>query len=136
MLADLRPALLWPRPSPCPCPEPSLRCRLSVRADVGVVPLAVGGLEDWPPAEGGARLAGIEGDGDERDRAVPLVWIPGGIGRLILVVTVVVVGVATAVGAIVYGPAAAGGSDVGGRFKMPGIGPTTKSGCLQRGLLT
>jgi hypothetical protein len=103
-----------------------LRCRLSVRADVGVVPLAVGGLEGWPPAEGGARLAGMEGDGDERDRVVPLVWMPGGIGRLILVETVVVVGVATAVGAIVYGPAAAGGSNVGGRFRMPGIAPTTK----------
>ena len=132
MLADLRPALLWPRPNPCP--EPSLRCRLSVRADVGVVPLAVGGLEGWPPAEGGARLAGMEGEGDERARGVPLVWMPGGIGRLILVETVAV-GVATAVGAIVYGPAAAGGSDVG-RFRISGIAPTTKLGCLQRGLST
>jgi hypothetical protein len=83
-------------------------------------------LEGWPPAEGGARLAGMEGDGDERDRMVPLVWMPGGIGRLILVETVVVVGVATAVGAIVYGPAAAGGSNVGGRFRISGIAPTTK----------
>jgi hypothetical protein len=133
MLADLRPALLWPRP--IPCPEASLRCLLSVRADVGVVPLAVGGLEGWPTAEEGARLADMEGEGEERDRAAPLVWMPGGIGRFILVETAPV-GVATTVGAIVYGPAAAGGSEVGGRFRMFGIAPNARLRCLQRGSST
>jgi hypothetical protein len=107
MLADLSPALLWPRPNTCP--EVSLRCRLSDRADVGVFPPAVGGLEGWPAAEG-ARLTGMEGDGDERERVTPLVWMPGGIGRLILVETVAA-GEVTAEGAIVDAPAAADGSD-------------------------
>ena len=97
MLADLRPALLWPLPNTCP--ETSLRCRLGGRADAGAVPFAVGGFEGWRVAEGGARLADMEGDGDERDVVTPLVWMPGGMGRLILV-AVGAAGVATAVGAI------------------------------------
>jgi len=110
MLADLRPALLWPLPSACP--EPSLRCRLGGRADAGVAPFAVGGLEGWRLADGGARFADMEGDGDERDAVTPLVWIPGGIGRFILV-EVGAAGAATAVGAIDDEPAAAGGQQRG-----------------------
>jgi hypothetical protein len=83
MLADLRPALLWPLPNTCP--EVSLRCRLGWRADAGAVPFAVGGFEGWRAAEEGARLADMEGDGDEREAVTPLVWMPGGMGRLILV---------------------------------------------------
>lgn len=81
MLAERRPALLWPLPSGCP--DRSLRGLLGGRADAGAVPLAVGGLEGWRTAEG-ARLADMDGEGEEREAAMPFVWIPGGIGRLIL----------------------------------------------------
>jgi hypothetical protein len=118
MLADRRPALLCPLPNTCP--ETSLRCRLGGRADAGVAPLAVGGLDGWrPPAEEGARLADMEGDGDERERGTPFVWIPGGMGRLILV-GAETGGAATTVGAILMGPAAAGGSN--GKGSSDGVG--------------
>jgi hypothetical protein len=97
MLADLRPALLWPLPSACP--ETSRRGRLGGRAEVGVGPVAVGGLDGWRTAEGGARLADMEGDGEEREDGTPFVWMPGGIGRFILV-WAGVAGAATTVGAI------------------------------------
>lgn len=85
MLADRRPALLWPLPNTCP--EGSRRDRLGGRGAVGVGPFAVGGLDGWRTADG-ARLADIEGEGDERDdAATPLVCMPGGTGRLILVAT-------------------------------------------------
>ncbi len=66
---------------------------------VGVGPLAVGGLEGWRAAEGGARLAEMEGDGDDREDVTPLVWMPGGMGRLILV-GAEAAGAAATVGAI------------------------------------
>jgi hypothetical protein len=50
---------------------------------VVLVPFVVGGLEGWRTTDG-ARFADIEGEGDERDEATPLVCIPGGGGRLIL----------------------------------------------------
>jgi len=50
------------------------------------IPFAVGGLEGGRGvAEVGARLADMDGDGDERDTVTPLVWMPGGMGRLIFV---------------------------------------------------
>ena len=57
-----------------------------------------GGLEGWRTAEG-ARFADMEGDGEERDGATPLVWMPGGMGRLTLVATGAA-GAAATVGAI------------------------------------
>jgi hypothetical protein len=99
MLADLKPALRWGLP--IAFPGPSLRCRFGGRADAGVVPFAVGGLEGWRPAEEGARFADTEGEGDEREGATPLVWMPGGIGRFIFVVVGTGPGgAATTVGAI------------------------------------
>lgn len=128
MLADLRPALRCPLPNtgtgPDTEPNPSLRWRFWGRAvaGVGVAPLAiVGGLEGWRgialAAGTEARLADMEGDGDKRALVMPLVWIPGGIGRLIFVAAGVA-GDATAVGAIQSGPAAAEGSS--GRWERPG----------------
>lgn len=53
----------------------------------------------------GGLLFAMDGDGDDADDAAPLVWMPGGTGRLILVetfcCTAVVVAVVTLVGAIV-----------------------------------
>lgn len=57
----------------------------------------------------GGLLFAMDGDGDEADEAAPLVWIPGGTGRLILVepfcctavAVAVAVAVVTLVGAIV-----------------------------------
>jgi len=98
MLADLRPALLWPLPSTCP--GPSLRCRFGGRTGVGAGPFVVGGLEGWRgAAEGVARFADMDGDGDEREVMTPLVWMPGGMGRLSLV-GAGATGAATTVGAI------------------------------------
>lgn len=84
MLADRRPALLWPLPNVSA--DISLRTRLGGRPDAGAVPFAAGGIDGWRTTEG-ARLAEMDGDGEERDGATPLVWIPGGMGRLILVAT-------------------------------------------------
>lgn len=108
-LADLRPALLWPLPSICA--EASRRARFGGRADDGVVPLVVGGIEGWRTAEG-ARLADMDGDGEERDViTAPFVCMPGGMGRFALVATDTAEAAAT-VGAIWMGELLPAGSGV------------------------
>lgn len=77
-----------------------------------MAPFAVGGLDGGRVADGGARLADMEGEGDERGAVMLLVWMPGGTGRLILV-EAGAAGAATAVGAIDDEPAAAGGAATG-----------------------
>jgi hypothetical protein len=80
MLADLSPALLCPRPSICP--GGSFRCRFAGFA--AFWPIAFGGFDGWRAVEGG-RFADMDGDGDDLEDMAPLVWIPGGAGRLTLV---------------------------------------------------
>jgi hypothetical protein len=82
MLADLKPALLWPRPSTGAVI--SLRGRLAGRGGTEFAPLDVGGLEGWRAADGGG-LADSEGEGDDLEELTPFVCMPGGTGRLIFV---------------------------------------------------
>lgn len=80
---------------------------------VGATTFAVGGLEGGRGvAEVGARLADMDGDGDERGTVTPLVWIPGGMGRLIFVGT----GDAVAVMALAVGAMMATGPRRGGKY--------------------
>lgn len=71
MLADRNPALLCPLPRGGPGPG-SRRILIVGRVAPGVVPPADGGFEGWRTADG-ARFAAMDGDGDERDGATPLV---------------------------------------------------------------
>lgn len=59
-----------------PWADCSRRVRLIGRADCGFAPFVV--------AELGGFFVDIEGDGDDRIELAPLVWMPGGTGRLIL----------------------------------------------------
>lgn len=88
-LPDLIPTLLflWPRPSSCP--GASRLVRLADRDPGALVAAAlpvpdVGGC--FTPEE--VLFADIEGDGEEVEALMPLVWIPGGMGRLTLPGTV------------------------------------------------
>ena len=78
ILADLRPALLCPLPSAWD--GPSLLARFAGLFDT---PFAVGGLDGCRTPFGG-RFVDIDGDGDDFEDTTPLVWMPGGAGRLIL----------------------------------------------------
>lgn len=103
MLPDRNPAVLGPLDKATP--GPSLRGRLGGRADTGVAPFAVVcGFDGGRVAEGGARFADMEGEGDDRDATAPFVCMPGGIGRLTLVGPGTT-GEATTVGAIETAPA-------------------------------
>lgn len=72
--AERSPALfLKLRPPWADC---SRRTRLAGRADCGFAPFIV--------AEFGGFLVDIDGEGDDLMELAPLVWMPGGTGRLIL----------------------------------------------------
>jgi len=95
MLADRNPTPLCPLPRGGPGPG-SRRILIVGRVAPGVVPPAEGGFEGWRTVDG-ARFAAMDGDGDERDGATPLVWMPGGMGRLTFVAAGELTGGAAAV---------------------------------------
>jgi hypothetical protein len=85
ILADRSATLLFLCPRPNDCPGVSRRIRFADRAPelLGPTPLLVAEFGGYLAAEG-SLLADIEGDGEELDELIPLVFIPGGTGRFIL----------------------------------------------------
>ena len=71
----------------------------------------------------------MEGDGDEREAVTPLVWMPGGMGRLILVAGAGAAGAATTVGAMERASCRRG-SSVGAISYARGFLVRRKSGVL------
>ena len=79
--ARRRPALFLD-PRPAVWPDTSLLGTLEGRLGAAFAPLAVAEFGVCLEAEGGF-LEARDGDGDDLDELTPLVWMPGGTGRLI-----------------------------------------------------